>query len=186
MEYICRRMLPSDYDDGVMALLKETDGEFFPPLSTRTSTTQKNLVTLENREPSLEPYFGSLKKQAVILATREDAVAGILSFIPRCRKRWETGSTMCSISPPSSSGKNTGEKAYPPPCTKNSCRNSRTGTFLSGHGQKTGGREQLWKNWGSSRLCTSRTTGERAWTRYIIAGRDVDGKFNHLMAGGLS
>lgn len=86
MEYICRRMLPSDYDDGVMALLKETDGEFFPPLSTRTSTTQKNLVTLENREPSLEPYFGSLKKQAVILAAREDEVAGILSFIPRCRK----------------------------------------------------------------------------------------------------
>ncbi|MGN0415956.1 MAG: GNAT family N-acetyltransferase [Agathobacter sp.] len=79
-------MLPSDYDDGVMALLKETDGEFFPPLSTRTSTTQKNLVPAEIREPSLEPYFGGLKKQAVILATREDAVAGILSFIPRCRK----------------------------------------------------------------------------------------------------
>lgn len=30
MEYICRRMLPSEYDDGVMELLKETDGEFFP------------------------------------------------------------------------------------------------------------------------------------------------------------
>lgn len=86
MEYICRRMLPSDYDDGVMALLKETDGEFFPHLSLRTSTTQKDLVTVENREPSLEPYFGSFKKQAVILATREDEVAGILSFIPRCRK----------------------------------------------------------------------------------------------------
>lgn len=69
------------YGTDILELLAESDNEFVPPLSSRSSTTQKNLnETTQYADTSR--YFEKMKTQQFILAIYKNKVAGFLSYIP--------------------------------------------------------------------------------------------------------
>ena len=72
------------YQPPVYEILKKCDREFVPPLSQRTSTTQKTLDSADPEEQG-EPksYFQKLREQSVILAVAQGRVLGFMSFLGR-------------------------------------------------------------------------------------------------------
>ena len=65
----------------IWALLCAADGEFVPPLSARTQTTQAHLSG-GKAQSAPQAYFEGLLKQSFLLAEEDGAVVGFLSFIP--------------------------------------------------------------------------------------------------------
>lgn len=68
--------------EGVRALLEETEAEFVPPLHDREGTTQRNLSegrSLDGRK-GVESYFREMTSQRFVLAVKDGAVAGFLSY----------------------------------------------------------------------------------------------------------
>lgn len=76
------KKLTPNYAQFVWDLLKEADQEFIPPLSSRTSTDQKDLLPgkLKKSEGPVQ-YFEVLKDQQFILALKDDEVVGFLSYM---------------------------------------------------------------------------------------------------------
>jgi ribosomal protein S18 acetylase RimI-like enzyme len=74
--------LQNTEEAAVWMLLKEVDREFIPPLSSRESTTTKNLqsTAVEAAEP--RSYFKRLLGQVTLIASVDGNVAGFMSFIP--------------------------------------------------------------------------------------------------------
>lgn len=66
--------------DDVWHILQVVDNDFFPPLSTRTNTTEKNL-TMEALWGGPISFFDTVMKEAVLLAYLDDHVVGMMSFI---------------------------------------------------------------------------------------------------------
>jgi len=72
-----------EYEGQIWELVKLADGEFVPPLSSRNSTTQGNLLqggTVTGAGPV--SYFEGLKKQEMIIYLEEGRVVGFMSYIP--------------------------------------------------------------------------------------------------------
>ena len=81
MQYLCMSHLEKAYENQVWLLLKETDYEFIPPLSSRNGTQDKKFeIECINEEGPIS-YFEHMKFQNFILAI-EDDVVGFLSYIP--------------------------------------------------------------------------------------------------------
>lgn len=69
--------LPAEHIPALRDLLQATDHEFVPHLSSRTSSTQTQLIGETAQEPSVEPYLEALLTQRFIIAT--DAETSTLS-----------------------------------------------------------------------------------------------------------
>lgn len=63
---------------GIFHLLELADNEFYPPLSSRQSTTQQNLVGISNGD--ISEYFEELKTQSFFIATDGDRLVGFMSI----------------------------------------------------------------------------------------------------------
>lgn len=65
------------------ALLLEVDREFVPPLSSRESTLQADLVTAAGSGPGVERYLTALMGQGLlVVGSSGDPFVGFASFIP--------------------------------------------------------------------------------------------------------
>lgn len=80
--------LEEEYYENVLALLSKCNHEFVPTLSSRKSTTEKNLAPEEKgRDDVPYEYFEALKKQCFVLVFAETSnngrmLVGFLSYIP--------------------------------------------------------------------------------------------------------
>ena len=73
--------LTAEQKKDIWELVKAADHEFYPPLSTRELTTQKDLTNkVDQNEPT--QYFNALMDQSFILCIKKRQVVGFLSFIP--------------------------------------------------------------------------------------------------------
>lgn len=64
----------------IFEMLKECDGEFVPPLSARSSTTQSDLSGEVKTNDGVENYFCELKNQRILVAVEDDKLIGFVSF----------------------------------------------------------------------------------------------------------
>ncbi len=78
----CAEHLACEDEEAVLALLEETESEFVPPLSKRTSTHQTDLSTpAASDRTGVEAYFAELAGQPFLLAREGRRFAGFLSYI---------------------------------------------------------------------------------------------------------
>ncbi|MBQ6542065.1 MAG: GNAT family N-acetyltransferase [Lachnospiraceae bacterium] len=82
MELLRYQSFPSEYEDQIHRLLWACDRDFYPPLSTRGSTTEQNLRSGEESLSGPELYLNSLRSQSWLLAVSEGRLLGFMSFIP--------------------------------------------------------------------------------------------------------
>ncbi|MBR5543565.1 MAG: GNAT family N-acetyltransferase [Oscillospiraceae bacterium] len=70
------------YREQILKMLSESDGEFVPPLSKRSSTTQKNFSgnTATVNGDGVETYAGEMLRQKVLVCVEEDKIIGLVSF----------------------------------------------------------------------------------------------------------
>jgi len=83
MVYLIYDILPEQYHEDIKRLLVMADKEFFPPLSSRVSTTQNHFhdnASIHNEKDTMLLHFKALLRQCFILAVDNDRVAGFLSF----------------------------------------------------------------------------------------------------------
>ena len=72
------------YTKDILEMMKISDNDFVPPLSSRTSTTQSDLSG--GGSGGIELYFNEMIKQKVLGAFEGDKLFGIVSF----RENYET------------------------------------------------------------------------------------------------
>lgn len=78
-----RRGLDPKDEDAIWKLLADADGQFIPPLSSRTSSVQPDLVDSELDPAGPREYFTSLRAQHFLIARdSEDRAVGFMSFRP--------------------------------------------------------------------------------------------------------
>lgn len=68
------------FADQLMEMLRAGDAEFFPPLSTRGSTTQAAFGGQTNEDGILQ-YFRQMQTQPLMVATEGDTLCAFVSFI---------------------------------------------------------------------------------------------------------
>ncbi|MBO7149976.1 MAG: hypothetical protein J6V71_03675 [Clostridia bacterium] len=68
------------YKQTIIDAMKESDNDFVPPLSARSSTTQKNLLGGGSSEQGLLSYCNEMLLQIVLGAFEEDELIGFVSF----------------------------------------------------------------------------------------------------------
>ena len=66
--------------DEIYTLLEQCDNEFFPPLSCRSSTTQKNLTDIQRNSDGIKNYFEQMKSQKILVAVEDEKLIGFVSF----------------------------------------------------------------------------------------------------------
>jgi ribosomal protein S18 acetylase RimI-like enzyme len=79
-----KKKLPEIYYDGIKRLLILTDHEFYPPLSSRVSTTQEHFRPDDssyNKGHSISLYLQALLEQSFIIAIVDSVLVGFLSYI---------------------------------------------------------------------------------------------------------
>jgi len=64
----------------MLEMLTASDREFIPPLSARSSTTQKDLSGGESSPEGIQLYFGEMKKQQILGAFEEERLLGWISY----------------------------------------------------------------------------------------------------------
>ena len=64
----------------ILKMLSISDDEFFPPLSSRSSTTQADLSKTQKCDDGVLSYFEELKKQRFLVACDGDKLLGFVSF----------------------------------------------------------------------------------------------------------
>ena len=80
MQFLYRRRLRDPKIlEGIRALLEKCDGEFIPPLSSRGSTTQAQLLT-NGPNNGIGDYFAEVSKQSAIVVTENKQVIAFASF----------------------------------------------------------------------------------------------------------
>ena len=82
MDLLRYQSFPEEYEDQIKRLLWLCDRDFYPPLSTRGSTTEQNLKSGEESLSGPELYMNSLRAQSWLLAVSEGELRGFMSFIP--------------------------------------------------------------------------------------------------------
>ncbi len=68
------------YKQTILDSMKESDNDFVPPLSARSSTTQKNLAGGKSSEQGLLSYCNEMLSQIVLGAFEGDNLFGFVSF----------------------------------------------------------------------------------------------------------
>ena len=69
-----------EYYSAILQMLREADGEFFPPLSMRSSSTQTELSNLEKNSNGVLNYFEELKKQRFLVACEDCELLAFVSY----------------------------------------------------------------------------------------------------------
>lgn len=69
----------TQYSDQLFSLLLDSDKEFVPPLSSRASTTDTNLINSNGQ--TLLPYFNTMLKQEVLALFEGQNLVGFVSFV---------------------------------------------------------------------------------------------------------
>ena len=67
------------YRDAMIAMIKNSDHEFVPPLSSRTSTTQKTLTACV-ATGDITPYFNEMLRQEIVGVFDDEKLIGYLSY----------------------------------------------------------------------------------------------------------
>ncbi len=70
----------AQFDAEILAMLREGDEEFVPPLSVRSSTTQADLNSGEKVNGGVLNYFEALKRQRILVATEQEKLIAFVSF----------------------------------------------------------------------------------------------------------
>ena len=65
----------------ILEMLTFSDGEFVPPLSARSSTTQQNLSGSESCPDGIRQYYTQLQTQKVMAAVEGDRLLAFVSYI---------------------------------------------------------------------------------------------------------
>ena len=69
------------YRDDILAMMKEADGDFLPPLSTRTSSVQKGFAKQDHRvQNGIELYFEEMNRQEILGAFEGEELMGFVSY----------------------------------------------------------------------------------------------------------
>lgn len=68
------------YTERILEMMEESDNDFIPPLSSRSSTTQKNLSG-ETSSKGVRPYFEVMMKQKILGVFEDEILLGLISFI---------------------------------------------------------------------------------------------------------
>lgn len=66
-------------------LLRECDQDFWPPLSARSGTSQKELSDAHQSDDGVHGYYEEILQQSAILAKRGEETIGFLSYRPSYR-----------------------------------------------------------------------------------------------------
>lgn len=64
----------------VLEMLQEADGDFLPPLSSRSSATQQRLTETETRSGGVQEYFDALTKQRFGAVLEEGKLVAFVSW----------------------------------------------------------------------------------------------------------
>ena len=65
----------------ILEMLQESDQEFVPPLSSRSSTTQQNLASGDTCPEGILQYYNQLQTQTVMAAVEGDRLLTFVSYI---------------------------------------------------------------------------------------------------------
>ena len=68
------------YGNEILNMLELCDKEFVPPLSLRSSTTQRDLKSGEENIDGVKSYFEEVMKQHLMVATENEKLLGFVSF----------------------------------------------------------------------------------------------------------
>ena len=68
------------YYDQIFEMMIAEDKNFIPPLSARSSTTQKDLSSQEGRPEGLKSYFEEMKSQKFMVCVDGDILVSFVSF----------------------------------------------------------------------------------------------------------
>lgn len=69
-----------NYSREMFSMLTYSDREFVPPLSARSSTTQKDLSGGVSSEEGIRSYFEEMRRQQILGAFEGDVLLGFVSF----------------------------------------------------------------------------------------------------------
>ena len=68
------------YKHDIIEMLKQSDKDFIPPLSARSSTTQSDLTKQTSSEQGLLSYYTEMNKQQILGAFEGTEILGFVSF----------------------------------------------------------------------------------------------------------
>ena len=96
--FVWQRRLNQKYQEDVWKLLKDADGEFVPPLSSREKTTQAALAPTDGKGDARGPvkYFEQMLGQSFVLAVKDGRVNGFLTYIPEHELSLEGRTIKCN------------------------------------------------------------------------------------------
>ena len=66
--------------DQIFEMMKDSDKDFIPPLSARSSTTQKDLSEKEGSIEGLKSYFEEMKNQRFMVCVDKEILVSFVSF----------------------------------------------------------------------------------------------------------
>ena len=78
---ILTREEQGQYGEEILHMLIASDDEFVPPLSARTSNTQKDLSCAEKAPEGVLAYFKETMKQRLLVATEAGKVIGFVTYM---------------------------------------------------------------------------------------------------------
>ena len=68
------------FRDEILSMMRFSDKEFIPPLSARTSTTQKDLSGSQVSDNGIESYYSQMESQQILCAFEGDFLLGFVSY----------------------------------------------------------------------------------------------------------
>ena len=68
------------YQEEILGMMRFSDKDFIPPLSARSSTTQKDLSGSQSVENGIELYFSQMEQQQILCVFEEDTLLGFVSY----------------------------------------------------------------------------------------------------------
>lgn len=68
------------YREEILSMMRFSDKDFIPPLSARSSTTQKDLSGSQSTENGIELYYAQMETQQILCAFEEDTLLGFVSY----------------------------------------------------------------------------------------------------------
>ena len=163
----------SIFCDEIFSMLKAADEEFVPPLSSRGSTTQKNLSGSEKSEAGIRKYFEEMMKQHIMVALEDKNLLAFVSYKENYTNE-EIGTEYLPniylstlVSKPESRGKGLTKKMYAALFNEYETRNICTRTWST-----NAPHIKILDYFGFETLCTLKNhRGEEIDTTYFIKKR---------------
>lgn len=111
------RILEEKEKREIYEILEECDQDFCPPLSYRSSTSQKQLTHVEDGKEGVRRYYEEILQQPTLLAKREGIMIGFMSYrIGYTCKELEAYGKVCYLTTlcirPSERGKRLAPRIY--------------------------------------------------------------------------